>query len=158
MDCVRLNCSCEINRIYIGNDNHLYALFPAGLIKWPLHRDLFKNTITRVLRPVRYIPRKNLALVQTFLNSDSYSPLSGDNVGDPRNRASNSHSNSEDHFRGMNGFPWKPQISSSSRDRTESTVIIRLLYACTSVSRNRGAPAVRHFEVIETIELITDHC
>ncbi|TGZ46914.1 Uncharacterized protein DBV15_04118 [Temnothorax longispinosus] len=48
--------------------------------------------------------KKNLA-VQTFLNGDSYSPLSGDNAGDSRDRASNSHSNSEGHFRGMNGFP-----------------------------------------------------
>ncbi|KYM93864.1 hypothetical protein ALC62_15566 [Cyphomyrmex costatus] len=36
--------------------------------------------------------------VRSFLNGD-HSPLSKDNAGDPRDRASDSHSNLEDHFR-----------------------------------------------------------
>ncbi|KYM75818.1 hypothetical protein ALC53_13883 [Atta colombica] len=47
---------------------------------------------------IRYIFREKLR-VQSFLNGDSYSPLSEDNAGDPRDRASDSHSNLEDHFR-----------------------------------------------------------
>lgn len=93
-----------------------------------------------ILVPIRYIPGEKLVRAQTSPNDDSHSPLSENNAGDLRDRASDSHSNSEGHFRGMNGPPWKPQIPSFSCDRTESTVMIRLRRWYAFVDRPTGRP------------------
>ncbi|EGI65531.1 hypothetical protein G5I_05920 [Acromyrmex echinatior] len=119
--------------------------------------DMAHFDLEEITLPIKYIFREKLR-VKSFLNGDSYSPLSEDNAGDPRDRASDSHSNLEGHFRGDEWFSVKAAnpvffVRSYGIDRNNSVTpapapaVIAVHRLCAIASM-----------VIEALELITNYC